>query len=842
MRRPRLLRMNKTWVTHKTRKRRAGVSTVIGSLIFILILVAGLTTIMTVFGYFNTYNSQLLQYNQSALQRQETSLSINSFSFGSSPTTVGTSASSTTASVPITITNSQSSATPSTFQQKIVFNPSTYSSYEASNLGNIRFCLDSACNTQLYSWLESCSPSCSTSATSATAWVQLTSSISASGGTLTIYMVFQSSSTNFDGNYWGEAPTLSGTYGQYDNGANVFTFYDNFAGTFLSGKWSSITHFGSYSVNNGITISTSRSSGYSYVYSASQSQPQVAEAYMVSVSGDSPILGVETQSNNNGYGMYNGYSLNWYSSRDSFCPENSGGTGTCSTRSVASFPAGIWSVYWGARGVEGSTDGLGNTITSSDNSLGAIANYGIYIGAASVSSGSSVVQWARMRSYPPNNVMPSTSFGAVSPPVGTANGYSFQDKLEYSQGFWWIFYSDGTNIVYVSSPDGTTWTTPTTVTSSPDATNGYDFSIWVSGTTIYYILTSKGVSSSFLWRYGTLQSTGTIGWSIAETSVSTTNVVYSCDSIITDSSGNVWASVSTSGGFNTHIEVWKYSASAWSKIDDLSTFPADEVSILEPLTSGVALIYGEGGVTAPVNIITSATGSSWTSPVSPASDYLLDSSAATEISNTVYFVGLASPSAGVTTGTVNIWSFAYGSSSTSLETKLQGTSSTWSASISSEPSKTLLIFYGAGTSLYALSSLNFGVSWSATSTVSSSETSATEIIAGDGGDGVMWLSGSSSPYNVRFASYSLLETVNSSPFAVHMISLYILNTASESLVHFDANSSATGVSGLFDQEIGAGEMMTVPIGTFSWTTSQSYLVTVATDQGNIFSTAVTSPS
>src|SRR5207247_8432393 len=33
--------------------------------------------------------------------------------------------------------------TPNPFQQKIVFNPSTYQSYEGSALGNIRFCADS---------------------------------------------------------------------------------------------------------------------------------------------------------------------------------------------------------------------------------------------------------------------------------------------------------------------------------------------------------------------------------------------------------------------------------------------------------------------------------------------------------------------------------------------------------------------------------------------------------------------------------------------------------------------------------------------------------------------------
>ena len=129
--------------------------------------------------------------------------------------------------VPITITNSQTSATPNPFQQMVTWNPSTYAAYEASDLGNVRFCADDACATPLYGWLESCTASCGTSATSATAWVNLTSAIAGSGGTLTIYMVFTSTSNDFDGNYWGEAPSLSATYAQYDNGANVFTAYFN---------------------------------------------------------------------------------------------------------------------------------------------------------------------------------------------------------------------------------------------------------------------------------------------------------------------------------------------------------------------------------------------------------------------------------------------------------------------------------------------------------------------------------------------------------------------------------------------------------------------------------------
>ncbi|HLQ21396.1 MAG TPA: hypothetical protein VK127_03705, partial [Nitrososphaerales archaeon] len=124
--------------------------------------------------------------------------------------------------VPITLTNNQGSATPATFQQKITWNPSSYSSYEASDLGNVRFCADSACATTLNAWLESCTSSCTTSATSATAWVKLISAIAGSAGTQTVYMTFLSTSTHFDGVYWGEAPNISGVYGANDNGANVF--------------------------------------------------------------------------------------------------------------------------------------------------------------------------------------------------------------------------------------------------------------------------------------------------------------------------------------------------------------------------------------------------------------------------------------------------------------------------------------------------------------------------------------------------------------------------------------------------------------------------------------------
>ncbi len=325
--------------------------------------------------------------------------------------------------LPITITNSQTSSTPNPFQQKITWNPSTYSSYEASDLGNIRFYSDSSCNTPLYAWLESCTPSLSNTATSATAWVRLTSPISSGGGTLTIYMAFLPTSTTYDGNYWGDSPNLSTTYGQYDNGANVFNFYDDFKGTSLNAKWTQIlgSSGASITVNNGLTVTTTStaSNAYGFVISATQTYPQVAETY--TSTGDS-ILGVATTTSLNGFvAPYTGYSMDWYAGTDYITYEASTGSGTgLTTITQATFPTGIWQVTWIAQASQYFMDGAGHTYSSTYNGA-AIANYRIYIGQSNGVVASSVFRWGRTRAYPPSNVMPTVNIGSMTTPSATAS-------------------------------------------------------------------------------------------------------------------------------------------------------------------------------------------------------------------------------------------------------------------------------------------------------------------------------------------------------------------------------------------------------------------------------------
>ncbi|MEM3875781.1 MAG: DUF2341 domain-containing protein, partial [Candidatus Micrarchaeaceae archaeon] len=163
------------------------------------------------------------------------------------------------ASVPITLTNSQTSPTPLQFQQIIYINPSLYKPYEAGNLQNIEFFY--ANGTIIPSWLESGN---SNASSSAVYWLKLNNGIPSSSS-ITIYMGIASISTNlFNGNTIGEAPQLSATYGEYDNGASMFNFYDNFAGTTINAsRWNQVApSVATLAQDNGITITTNALAAY----------------------------------------------------------------------------------------------------------------------------------------------------------------------------------------------------------------------------------------------------------------------------------------------------------------------------------------------------------------------------------------------------------------------------------------------------------------------------------------------------------------------------------------------------------------------------------------------------
>ena len=159
--------------------------------------------------------------------------------------------------VPITITNTQNAPTPAPFQQMLTIDSAAYSNDINSAWSNVEFTTGpGATGNVLQAWVES---GAGNTVSSTIVWVNLPSGIGANSNTV-IYMNFMQSNVMSSSGPTGEAPQLSSTYGQYDNGANVFTHY----GGGGSAGWSQFTYVGgTWSTANGYLQQTATSGGYS---------------------------------------------------------------------------------------------------------------------------------------------------------------------------------------------------------------------------------------------------------------------------------------------------------------------------------------------------------------------------------------------------------------------------------------------------------------------------------------------------------------------------------------------------------------------------------------------------
>ena len=322
--------------------------------------------------------------------------------------------------VHVTVTNSQQSPTPAAFQQMITFNPSTYASREAQNLGNIRFYEGS---TELYSWCES---GCTSSSQDAVFWVRLPNAIGPDSSA-NLNMEFLPSASNYDGVYAGEAPQLSPTYAQYDNGGMVFSVYQNFAGTSVPPGWSTA---GSMLItfNNGVTYRASDTEGI--VYTQSNYDVGAVDLYITNMS----IIpqqydfgtGFMTNLYNVGQGT-DGFGSSSYLGRIQIASGDQGGVNSyqmyqssmyqsstmLTNASAGSTVDGIYTFMWPAMGQESYYFDYVNVLSSADTSISRPS--GVYLGGGITSAPTSTVtvQWIRGRAAPPNGVMPTVSLSSA---------------------------------------------------------------------------------------------------------------------------------------------------------------------------------------------------------------------------------------------------------------------------------------------------------------------------------------------------------------------------------------------------------------------------------------------
>ncbi|MCL4398882.1 MAG: DUF2341 domain-containing protein [Candidatus Parvarchaeota archaeon] len=313
---------------------------------------------------------------------------------------------------PLTITNHQNIATPNPFQQEVVINASRYSVMEAPNLDNVEFFYSNG--TIIPSWLENGN----SSSNNTIYWLKI-GSIPANSS-INVFIGFASTNLNlFNGQTVGEAPQLSPTYAEYDDGVNVFNFYSDFKGTSLNtNKWinggtgtncgGTVVSGGGPGViiNNGLSISTDSSTYWGGVVSSTGfTPPAIFETDTISLSGVASGI-AEGTANNLNAGMY---FFNFWASGFASGTIDDG----LSNLAPPLISTGITGIAWLS---SSSQVVYHNYIATQESQTAYSLPSNIYpiIGIGDCSSSSSIsVQWARVRAYPPNGVMPSTSIGTI---------------------------------------------------------------------------------------------------------------------------------------------------------------------------------------------------------------------------------------------------------------------------------------------------------------------------------------------------------------------------------------------------------------------------------------------
>ncbi len=345
--------------------------------------------------------------------------------------------------VPINLTNSQNSSTQHGFQQMLTVNSVAYNSVESNSLQNVDFFY--ANGTVIPSWLESGN---SITNTNTIYWLKI-APIIAQGSKLTVYMGFASNTVNLMNNkITGEAPSLSANYGQYDDGASIFSFYDNFAGATLSSKWVTAASGGTATINNGLSLTVPETVGdYVYVASASAiaSQPIIAEAFM---NGNSINVGGYRL----GFGLVPSqtYLLASGVSQDHVSWQ---GTELATTEILGSVQTGTAYVnldgvnpvdsnyhIWGLEWLSGEAGYWYNgypapATTTSDvptDTTYLTLSYDAYTNIGGIPTAMEYY-WVRTRAYPPNGIMPTASFGTLYPAPQSLSGYGavFNGKSSY---------------------------------------------------------------------------------------------------------------------------------------------------------------------------------------------------------------------------------------------------------------------------------------------------------------------------------------------------------------------------------------------------------------------------
>ncbi len=339
--------------------------------------------------------------------------------------------------VPITLANTQGSAFAHGSQIMISVNSLKYQRYESSNLGNIEFFYSNG--TVIDSWLEgniANEQQTSNLYTSANTiyWVEINpaNTFLAADSSNTIYMGFATNTINlFSNSITGEAPQLSPSYAQYDNGGNVFNTYLNFNGVQQPASWTFTSTGGSITVSNGLSITSESGESSALYYASSAYDPQgnVIDGYITSNTANKDELvgwtqGDPTGTNSGWWGLpYNAIGAGAGGGNPGSFELVNVNNGNGHNNKASSNPSNpfVASASW--QGTSASATWNYSTVESNSTVISASSAYLMMY----VNNGQTLdVQWFRERLEPPSGVMASASFSGIvaNPTIALANSIS----------------------------------------------------------------------------------------------------------------------------------------------------------------------------------------------------------------------------------------------------------------------------------------------------------------------------------------------------------------------------------------------------------------------------------
>ena len=335
-------------------------------------------------------------------------------------------------------------------------------------------------------------------------WIKIPTSIPANSS-ITIYM-FVRNSIQYP--YTGIAPYLTSTYGQYDNGNNVFNIYQNFAGTSLPSGWTVVsgTSGTDYVVNNGLQLKTTNA----FIEGPNVTQNFILEGYFQFISD-----------------AYNGWDFGVYSSSSSAygMHPDGGGTNTWASTwyynngytqiSGSGHPVGtgyyyIWQIINNAGSITINFDNPSYTTLYNASFTNSLSNAPIALGKrfdgnSADQSLNVIFYWIRVRAYPPNGVMPSFSIQLVplTPTISVNTSTNFQFNVSifdlYPEYVNYTVYLNGSVLTTnnVSITAGQTLTIPYTYQYLFNQSGTYNLTVVAYGQTSGITSIAADISVSY---------------------------------------------------------------------------------------------------------------------------------------------------------------------------------------------------------------------------------------------------------------------------------------------------------------------------------------------------------